>query len=216
MRDFEDCLLDEMKQDGPKKRQEQRKKSPELFGIAYFLLSISTTLLAMLLLLAMAISFFRYMPAIAKASSADAEPQNAAPMETPAETASVSPAPAIEQQEAFENESIEAALLARSHIIEGCTVTFYCNERYPHICGTGDGIAADGTPALSWATCAVDQDVIPLGSTVIVDLGDGYGLRTLVANDTGVNGNHLDICVGSHKDALQLGHQTAAVYWCEE
>lgn len=121
----------------------------------------------------------------------------------------------IEPEEA-ENDCIEAALLARAHVIEDCTITFYCNEKYPHICGTGDGIAYDGTPALAWATCAVDPDAIPLGSTVMVDLGDGYGLRTLVANDTGVKGNHLDICVGSHEEALQLGRQTATVYWCEE
>ena len=133
---------------------------------------------------------------------------------TASETA---PAPMEEPEEA-ENELIEAALLARSHAIDECTITFYCNERYPHICGTGDGIAADGTQALAWATCAVDPDVIPLGSTVLVDLGDGYGLRTLIANDTGgsVKGNHLDICVDSHNFALQLGRQTATVYWCEE
>lgn len=118
----------------------------------------------------------------------------------------------VDPEEA-ENERIEAALLARAHVIEDCTVTFYCNERYPHICGTGDGIAADGTQALAWATCAVDPDVIPLGSTVLVDLGDGYGLRTLVANDTGVSGNHLDICVDSHNLALQMGRRTATVYW---
>lgn len=121
-----------------------------------------------------------------------------------------------EIQEDFENEYITDALLARSHVIEDCTITFYCNERYPHICGTGDGIAYDGTPAIAWATCAVDPDVIPLGSTVMVDLGDGDGLRTLVANDTGVMGNHLDICVGSHEEALQLGRQTTTVYWCED
>lgn len=121
-----------------------------------------------------------------------------------------------EAQEDFENERIEAALLARAHVLENCTITFYCNERYPHICGTGDGIAADGTQALAWATCAVDPDVIPLGSTVLVDLGDGYGLRTLVANATGVSGNHIDICVSGHAEAERLGRQTATVYWCEE
>lgn len=117
--------------------------------------------------------------------------------------------------EDFENERIEAALMARANAIEGVTITFYCNERYPHICGTGDGIAADGTPALAWATCAVDPDVIPLGSTVLVDLGDGYGLRTLVANDVGgsVKGNHIDLCVATHEEAQQLGRQTATVYW---
>ena len=131
-------------------------------------------------------------------------------------TAAETTAKAIEESEEAENERIEAALLARAHVIEDCTITFYCNERYPHICGTGDGIAYDGTPALAWATCAVDPDVIPLGSTVMVDLGDGYGLRTLVANDTGVKGNHLDICVGSHVEAERMGRQTATVYWCEE
>lgn len=122
-----------------------------------------------------------------------------------------------EVQEDYENENIEAALLARSNVIEDCTITFYCNEKYPHICGNGDGIARDGTPALAWATCAVDPDVIPLGSTVMVDLGDGE-LRTLTANDVGgsIKGNHIDICVDSHNSALQLGRQTATVYWCEE
>lgn len=118
--------------------------------------------------------------------------------------------------EDFENERIEAALMARAHVLENCTITFYCNERYPHICGTGDGIAADGTPALAWATCAVDPKVIPLGSTVMVDLGDGEGMRTLASNDTGVSGNHIDICVSGHAEAEQLGRQTATVCWCEE
>lgn len=117
--------------------------------------------------------------------------------------------------EDFENELIEAALLARAHVIEDCAITFYCNERYPHICGTGDGIAADGTPALAWATCAVDPAVIPLGSTVLADLGDGYGLRTLVANDTGVNGNHIDIYTPDYDYAIQMGRQQLTVWWVE-
>lgn len=151
-----------------------------------------------------------------KAAESLAEAREAAPMETPAEPEIAVPAPAIEPQEDFENERIEDALLSRSSVIESCTVTFYCAERYPHICGTGDGIAYDGTPVLPWATCAVDPNVIPLGSTVMVDLGDGYGLRTLVANDTGVSGTHIDICVSGHAEAEQLGRKTATVYWCEE
>lgn len=154
--------------------------------------------------------------AFAGSAESPQEPQETVPMETPAESVACIPAQDIEQQEGMENEQIESALLSKSIVIENCTITFYCNEKYPHICGTGDGIAYDGTPALAWATCAVAPDVIPLGSTVMVDLGDGEGLRTLVANDTGVKGNHLDICVGSHEEALQLGRQTATVYWCEE
>ena len=120
-------------------------------------------------------------------------------METPAEPDGSAHASVFCETEGFENEAIENALLSRSTVIENCSVTFYCAERYKHICGTGDGIAADGTPVLPWATCAVDPSIIPLGSTVMVDLGDGYGLRTPVANDTGVKGNHIDICVSPRK-----------------
>lgn len=146
-----------------------------------------------------------------RANAACADPIDPPAGVTAAETVSTP----VEEPEEAENERIEAALLARANVIEDVTVTFYCNERYPHICGTGDGIAADGTPALAWATCAVDPDVIPLGSTVLVDLGDGYGLRTLVANDVGgsVKGNHIDLCVTSHTVAEQLGRQTATIYW---
>ena len=154
--------------------------------------------------------------AAAKAIDGPQETLEAEPMETPAEPAGSAHASVFCETEDFENEAIENALLLRSTAIENCTVTFYCAERYKHICGTGDGIAYDGTPVIPWATCAVDPDVIPLGSTVMVDLGDGYGLRTLVANDTGVKGNHIDICVESHNFALQLGRQTATVYWCKE
>lgn len=154
--------------------------------------------------------------AAAKAIDGPQETREAEPMETPAEAESAAPAPAIEPQEASENEQIEAALLSRSTAIESCAVTFYCAEQYHHICGTGDGIAYDGTPVLPWATCAVDPSVIPLGSTVLVDLGDGEGLRYFRANDTGVKGDHIDICVPTHDEALRLGIQTSTVYWCEE
>ena len=137
-------------------------------------------------------------------------------METPAEPDGSAHASVFCETEGFENEAIENALLLRSTAIENCTVTFYCAERYPHICGTGDGIAYDGTPVIPWATCAVDPDVIPLGSTVLVDLGDGEGLRYFRANDTGVKGNHIDICVPTHDEALCLGVRTSTAYWCEE
>ena len=171
---------------------------------------------AVFLLLALyALCFFLGASLPAMAAESPAEAQEAAPMETPVEAESAAPAPAIEQPEDFENERIEEALLSRSSVIDDCTVTFYCAERYKHICGTGDGIAYDGTPVIPWATCAVDPSIIPLGSTVMVDLGDG-DLLTLVANDTGVRGNHIDICVPTHDEALRLGIQTSTVYWCKE
>lgn len=99
--------------------------------------------------------------------------------------------------------------------LDAVTVTFYCNEKFRHICGGGRGIAADGTAAEAWATCAVDPTVIPLGSTVTVDFGDGQAPLLLRANDTGgaVQGACIDICVGSHAQAVALGRKTAAVQY---
>lgn len=117
-----------------------------------------------------------------------------------------------EIQEDFENESIEAALLARAHAIEDVTVTHYdcCVE----CCGKDDGITASGVRATPGVTVAVDPTVIPLGSDVLVDYGDGE-IHFYRADDTGgaVKGNHIDLCVSTHEEAMQLGCQTATVYW---
>lgn len=100
------------------------------------------------------------------------------------------------------------------HIIENCIITYYCAERYPHICGTGDGITATGDIVTPGVTCAVDPSVIPYGSIVSVDYGDGV-LHEYVAQDAGawIDGSHIDICVKSHTEALELGRRTATVYW---
>ena len=121
-----------------------------------------------------------------------------------------------EEIEANENELIEQALLARSHKIEDVTITFYCCEARPHICGTGTGITASGRRVTPYVSCAVDTDVIPLGSTIMIEHnGEMVYLR---ADDTGsaVKGNHIDIAVPTHDFALSLGIQTADIWWCEE
>lgn len=121
-----------------------------------------------------------------------------------------------EEIEANENELIEQALLARSHKIEDVTITFYCCEERPHICGTGNGITASGRRVTPYVSCAVDTDVIPLGSTIMIEHnGEMVYLR---ADDTGlaVKGNHIDIAVPTHDFALSLGIQTADIWWCEE
>ena len=118
--------------------------------------------------------------------------------------------------EANENELIEAALLARSHKLEDVTITFYCCEERPHICGTGTGITASGRRVTPYVSCAVDPDVIPLGSTIMVEYnGEMVYLR---ADDTGgsIKGNRLDIAVKGHQEALSLGVKTADIWWCEE
>ena len=121
-----------------------------------------------------------------------------------------------EEMEAAENELIEAALLARSHKLEGATITFYCCEERPHICGTGTGITASGRRVTPYVSCAVDTDIIPLGSTIMIE--HNGGMVYLRADDTGpaVKGDHIDIAVPTHDFALSLGVQTADIWWCEE
>lgn len=100
------------------------------------------------------------------------------------------------------------------HIIEDCIVTYY--DACVICCGKDDGITASGAAAVPYETCAVDPEVIPLGSRVVVDFGDGAVLH-LRAEDTGsgVRGNHIDICVSEHTEALALGVRRATVYWEE-
>lgn len=116
--------------------------------------------------------------------------------------------------EEAENELIEAALLAKAHKLERVTVTHYCTcER---CCGWSTGIAASGRMATPGVSIGVDPSVIPLGADVLIDYGDGE-LHYMRADDTGncVKGNHIDVCVDSHEEAVQAGVKTATVWWCE-
>lgn len=117
-----------------------------------------------------------------------------------------------EEVEQAENEMIEAALLARATRIDNVTVTHYdcCVE----CCGKDNGITASGVRATPGVTVAVDPDVIPLGADVLVDYGDG-DIKYYRADDVGgaVKGNHIDLCVGSHQEAVELGRKTATVWW---
>ena len=121
-----------------------------------------------------------------------------------------------EVQEAFENENIQNALLAKAHKIENCTVTWYTDDT----CGKkpGDpayGITASGLPVVEHLTCAVDKSVIPLYADVFVQYADGT-IEQLWATDTGVNGNHIDIYTPDYDYAIQMGRQKLIVWWLEE
>lgn len=81
------------------------------------------------------------------------------------------------------------------------TITHYCP--CPKCCGKySDGITATGTIATEGRTIAVDKDVIPLGSKVYIE-----GLGEFIAEDTGsgVKGNHIDMFVNSHTEAINRG-----------
>lgn len=94
-------------------------------------------------------------------------------------------------------------------------VTHYCTcER---CCGKSDGITAIGTAATPYVTAAVDPAVVPLGTDLVMDYGDGIQ-HTYRAEDTGsaIQGARVDICVSSHQEALDLGVRSAVLRWAEE
>ena len=85
-----------------------------------------------------------------------------------------------------------------------CTVTAYCPCET--CCGQwADGLTATGIPA-EQGIVAVDPEVIPLGSTVVIN-GQEY-----LAADTGVKGQAIDICMADHQAAVEFGVQMAVVW----
>lgn len=88
-------------------------------------------------------------------------------------------------------------------------LTAYCAETHPHICGEGGGVTASGTVATPGRTIGVDPSVIPYGTMVYIS---GIGLRT--AEDTGgaIGGNHIDVLVDTHENALALGVNSGGVW----
>ena len=97
--------------------------------------------------------------------------------------------------------------LGQYRYIGECRITHYCCESKgnPHICGTGTGLTATGVPVAP-GMVAVDPDVIPLGSTVIIN-----GVPYLAA-DTGVSGYAIDIAVPTHDEAIDMGTYQADVW----
>lgn len=71
----------------------------------------------------------------------------------------------------------------------------------------GYGITATGAVATEGRTVAVDPDVIPIGSEVLIN-GVVY-----IAEDTGVKGKTIDIFITDHAQAAAMGTYLAAVSW---
>lgn len=88
------------------------------------------------------------------------------------------------------------------------TVTAYCP--CSECCGAyADGLTSTGIPARE-GIVAVDPNIIPLGSTIMMD-----GIKYLAA-DTGVIGNHIDIYMPHHKFAEAYGKHFQDVWVVEE
>ena len=88
----------------------------------------------------------------------------------------------------------------------------YCKENYPHICNNGDSSStATGTTPTVGRTVAVDPNVIPYGSEVIIN---GH---TYIAEDCGgaIKGNRIDILFETHQEALAFGIRYAEVEYCK-
>ncbi len=84
-------------------------------------------------------------------------------------------------------------------------ISHYCCEPYKHICGDGKGLTRTGI-SVHPGLISVDPNVIPLGSTIVID-GVEYQ-----AEDTGgmIKGNKIDMAVDTHQEALEMG-----VYWAD-
>ena len=85
-------------------------------------------------------------------------------------------------------------------------LTAYCTCQ--NCCGIwADGYTATGTVPKQGRTIAVDEDVIPFGSEVLING------QTYIAEDTGsaIIGNRIDIYFDSHEDAEEFGVQYGKV-----
>ena len=77
--------------------------------------------------------------------------------------------------------------------------TAYCTEQYQHICGEGHGITASGQPIQADVTVAADQTLLPYGTVIYIE---DVGIRIVQDRGAGVQGNHLDVAVDTHENAL--------------
>ncbi len=75
-------------------------------------------------------------------------------------------------------------------------------------CGKSDGITATGTRATEGRTIAVDPQVIPYGTEIVING------QTYIAEDCGgaIKGNAVDIYHETHESALQFGRQRVTAY----
>lgn len=136
--------------------------------------------------------------------------------------AQLSPAPIqmrAEKTEAAEVYTVQAlapeSVVERPwHVIEGVTVYHYC--ACAKCCGKSVdnpayGVTRSGTVATAGRTIAVDPDIIPLGSEVVVN-GNTY-----IAEDTGgaIKGYTVDIYCESHGEALEKGMYQTEIKWRE-
>ncbi|MBQ1577305.1 MAG: 3D domain-containing protein [Oscillospiraceae bacterium] len=154
-----------------------------------------------------------------RAQLAEANETKVVVVEPPADMTAVNEAytPAVEPPKQTvtvngqECERVTADELLGMTSLGSFSVTHYCP--CVQCCGKSDGVTASGRNVVPYYSVAVDPSVIPLGSIIYLDYGDGV-LHECRADDTGgaVRGYKLDLCVGDHQTAVQYGVRTATVY----
>lgn len=98
------------------------------------------------------------------------------------------------------------------HIVEDVRVYHYC--ACEKCCGKSENdpayqVTKSGTTVEEGRTIAVDPDIIPLGSDVVI------GGHTYIAEDTGgaIKGYKVDIYVEDHQAALEAGTYVTDLKW---
>ncbi|MDR1797615.1 MAG: 3D domain-containing protein [Clostridiales Family XIII bacterium] len=88
-------------------------------------------------------------------------------------------------------------------------ITHYCACSI--CCGKSTGITASGAH-VSEQTVAADWNVFPVGTVLYIKHGDSLSRKVVEDRGGGVNGQHIDVYVPSHEQALQMGSYTAEIY----
>ena len=125
---------------------------------------------------------------------------------------------AVEDEEVIDSLQIRLDALADGKVeLEDAGVFFctaYCTEQYQHICGEGRGITASGQPIQAGVTVAADQSIFPYGTVLYIE---GIGIRIVQDKGGAVQGNHLDVAVDTHENALAWsGYGNHRVWIIEE
>lgn len=122
-----------------------------------------------------------------------------------------SPEAVEEYDPAWDKPATESAVCSDVFLGE-YTLTAYC--ACSKCCGVwANGYTATGTLATEGRTIAVDPDVIPYGSRVLLIWPDGTQ-HSYISEDCGggVNGNHIDVFFNDHQAARVFGVQSAMAY----
>lgn len=136
------------------------------------------------------------------------------PVETPPEAPVEIEVPVEVPEEVPEEPAKEIVSLGEFKLTHYCPCKKCCGKEPDH---PAYGITSTGTVATEGRTIAVDPDVIPYGTEVIVCYADGTTV-TYIAEDCGgsIKGNRLDVYMDSHEAALIAGVKFADVYIVKE